>query len=54
MVADIKTANVKAVQGSKLNISTSMGVSVDITKLTSVDLVADNGMINAFDPVFMS
>ena len=51
---DIKPGNVKTVQGSELTIAkTSGGVTVDAAKVTSADIVADNGVIHVIDTVLM-
>ena len=51
---DIKPGNVKTVQGSELTIAkTNGGVTVDAAKVTSADIVADNGVIHVIDTVLM-
>jgi len=51
MAADVKAGKVKTVQGSELTISTTGGVMVDKAKVTSTDIVADNGVIHVIDTV---
>ena len=53
MAADVKAGKVKTVQGSELTISTTGGVMVDKAKVTSTDIVADNGVIHVIDSVIM-
>ena len=51
---DIKSGKVKTVQGSELTIAkTGAGVTVDAAKVTSADIVADNGVIHVIDTVVM-
>ena len=53
MAADVKAGKVKTVQGSELTVSTKGGVMVDKAKVTSTDIVADNGVIHVIDTVIM-
>ena len=53
MAADVKAGKVKTVQGSELTVSTMGGVMVDKAKVTSTDIVADNGVIHVIDTVIM-
>jgi len=53
MAKDVKAGKVKTVQGSDLTVSTTGGVMVDAAKVTSVDIVADNGVIHVIDSVIM-
>jgi uncharacterized surface protein with fasciclin (FAS1) repeats len=53
MAADVKAGKVKTVQGAELTISTTGGVMVDKAKVTSTDIVADNGVIHVIDTVIM-
>ena len=50
---DIKPGKVKTVQGSELTIATVGGVTVDGAKVTSADVMADNGVIHVIDTVLM-
>ena len=50
----IKPGKVKTVQGSELTIAkTNAGVTVDAAKVTTADIVADNGVIHVIDTVLM-
>ena len=53
MAKDIKPGKVKTVQGSELTLSTTGGVTVDGAKVTTADIVADNGVIHVIDTVLM-
>jgi uncharacterized surface protein with fasciclin (FAS1) repeats len=53
MAADVKAGKVKTVQGSEITISTTGGVMVDKAKVTTTDIVADNGVIHVIDSVIM-
>ena len=53
MAADVKAGKVKTVQGSELTITTMGGVMVDAAKVTTTDIVADNGVIHVIDSVIM-
>ena len=53
MAADVKAGKVKTVQGSELTVSTTGGVMVDKAKVTTTDIVADNGVIHVIDSVIM-
>ena len=53
MAADVKAGKVKTVQGSELTISTTGGVMVDKAKVTTTDIVANNGVIHVIDSVIM-
>ena len=51
MAKDVKAGKVKTVQGSDLTVATAGGVMVDNAKVTSTDIVADNGVIHVIDTV---
>jgi uncharacterized surface protein with fasciclin (FAS1) repeats len=53
MAKDVKAGEVKTVEGSSLTVSTMGGVKVDNAKVTTVDIVADNGVIHVIDTVVM-
>jgi uncharacterized surface protein with fasciclin (FAS1) repeats len=53
MSKDIKAGKVKTVQGSSLTVTTRDGVGVDKAKVTTADIVADNGIIHVIDSVVM-
>ena len=53
MAKDVKAGKVKTVQGTELTVSTTGGVMVDAAKVTSTDIVADNGVIHVIDSVIM-
>lgn len=53
MSKDVKAGMVKTVQGSSLKVSTKGGVKVDEANVTSVDIVADNGVIHVIDTVVL-
>jgi uncharacterized surface protein with fasciclin (FAS1) repeats len=53
MSKDVKAGMVKTVQGSSLKVSTKGGVKVDGANVTSVDIVADNGVIHVIDTVVL-
>jgi uncharacterized surface protein with fasciclin (FAS1) repeats len=53
MSKDVKAGEVKTVEGSSLTVSTMGGVKVDNAKVTTVDIVADNGVIHVIDTVVM-
>ena len=53
MAADVKAGKVKTVQGSELTVSTTGGVMVDKAKVTTTDIVADNGVIHVIDSVIL-
>ena len=53
MAADVKAGKVKTVQGSDLTVTTAGGVMVNQAKVTSTDIVADNGVIHVIDTVVM-
>ena len=50
---DIKPGKVKTVQGSELTIGTTGGVTVDAAKVTTADVLADNGVIHVIDTVLI-
>jgi uncharacterized surface protein with fasciclin (FAS1) repeats len=50
---DIKPGKVKTVQGSELTIGTMGGVTVDAAKVTTADVLADNGVIHVIDTVLI-
>jgi uncharacterized surface protein with fasciclin (FAS1) repeats len=51
MAKDVKAGKVKTVQGSELTVATAGGVMVDNAKVTTTDIVADNGVIHVIDTV---
>ena len=53
MAKDVKAGEVKTVEGSSLTVTTMGGVKVDNAKVTSTDIVADNGVIHVIDTVVM-
>jgi uncharacterized surface protein with fasciclin (FAS1) repeats len=53
MSKDVKAGKVKTVQGSEITVTTMGGVKVDSSKVTAVDIVADNGVIHVIDTVLM-
>jgi uncharacterized surface protein with fasciclin (FAS1) repeats len=53
MAKDVKAGKVKTVQGSELTVATAGGVSVDGAKVTTADIVADNGVIHVIDSVVL-
>ncbi len=53
MSKDVQPGKVKTVQGSELTITTAGGVKVDAAKVTSADIVADNGVIHVVDTVLI-
>jgi len=53
MAADVKAGKVKTVQGSEILVAMMGGVMVDNAKVTSTDIVADNGVIHVIDSVIM-
>ena len=53
MAKDVKAGEVKTVEGSSLTVSTMGGVKVDNAKVTTADIVADNGVIHVIDTVVM-
>jgi len=53
MAKDVKAGEVKTVEGSSLTVSTMGGVKVDSAKVTTADIVADNGVIHVIDTVVM-
>lgn len=50
---DIEPGKVKTVQGTELTIATAGGVTVDGAKVTTADVLADNGVIHVIDTVLM-
>lgn len=50
---DVKAGTVKTVQGSALTVSTKGGVKVDNANVTTVDIIADNGVIHVIDSVVL-
>ena len=50
---DIKPGKVKTVQGTELTIATTGGVTVDTAKVTTADVLADNGVIHVIDTVLI-
>ncbi len=53
MAKDVKAGKVKTVQGSEITVTTDKGVMVDGAKVTSTDIVADNGVIHVIDSVIL-
>lgn len=53
MSADVKAGMVKTAGGYELTVGTSDGVTVDGSKVTAVDIVADNGVIHVIDTVVL-
>lgn len=53
LAKDIKPGKVKTVQGSDLTLATAGGVTVNGAKVTSADVMADNGVIHVIDTVLM-
>ena len=53
MSTDLKTGNVKTVQGSNVMVSTVGGAMVNDAKVVAADVAADNGVIHAIDTVLM-
>ena len=50
---DIKPGKVKTLQGGELTIATTGGVTVDAAKVTTADVLADNGVIHVIDTVLI-
>jgi uncharacterized surface protein with fasciclin (FAS1) repeats len=53
MAKDVRSGQVKSVEGSPLTIVVGNGVMVDNAKITSTDIVADNGVIHVIDSVVL-
>jgi uncharacterized surface protein with fasciclin (FAS1) repeats len=53
MSKDVHAGMVKTVQGSSLTVSTMGGVKVDNANVTTVDIIADNGLIHVIDTVIL-
>ena len=53
MAKDVKTGEVKTVQGSTLTLTTAGGVKVDNANVVQADIVADNGVIHVIDAVVL-
>jgi uncharacterized surface protein with fasciclin (FAS1) repeats len=53
MAKDVRSGQVKSVEGSPLTIVVGNGVMVDNAKITSPDIVADNGVIHVIDSVVL-
>ena len=53
MAKDVKAGMVKTVQGSNLTLATAGGVTVNGAKVTTADIVADNGVIHVIDSVVL-
>jgi uncharacterized surface protein with fasciclin (FAS1) repeats len=54
MAADVvKLTSAKTVEGSDVTISASTGVMINKSKVTTADVVADNGVIHVIDTVLM-
>ena len=50
---DVTAGMVKTAGGYELTVATEGGVTVDASKVTAVDIVADNGVIHVIDTVVM-
>ncbi len=50
---DLEPGMVKTVQGGELTVATAGGVTVNGAKVTTADIVADNGVIHVVDSVLM-
>lgn len=50
---DIKAGKVKTVQGTELTLATSYGVTVNGAKVTTANVLADNGVIHVIDTVLI-
>ena len=53
MAKDVKAGMVKTVQGGNLTLATAGGVTVNGAKVTTADIVADNGVIHVIDSVVL-
>jgi uncharacterized surface protein with fasciclin (FAS1) repeats len=53
MAIDVKAGKLKSVQGSEITITTDNGVMVDGAKVTSSNILADNGVIHVIDSVIL-
>jgi uncharacterized surface protein with fasciclin (FAS1) repeats len=53
MSTDLRSGEVKTVQGSTVMISTLGGAMVNDAKVVGADVAADNGVIHAIDTVLM-
>lgn len=53
LAKDISPGKVKTVQGSELTLATTGGVTVDGAKVTTADVIADNGVIHVIDTVLI-
>lgn len=53
MAKDVKAGMVKTVQGGNLTVATAGGVTVNGAKVTTADIVADNGVIHVIDTVVL-
>jgi uncharacterized surface protein with fasciclin (FAS1) repeats len=53
MAADVKSGTVRTVQGTDLTIDTVGGVMINNAKVTTADIVADNGVIHVIDSVLL-
>jgi len=53
LAKDIKPGKVKTVQGTELTLATAGGVTVDGAKVTTADVMADNGVIHVIDTVLI-
>jgi uncharacterized surface protein with fasciclin (FAS1) repeats len=53
MAADVKSGEVKTVQGSMISVSTAGGVKVNGANVVKTDVVADNGVIHVIDAVIL-
>ncbi|MBM4206351.1 MAG: fasciclin domain-containing protein [Gammaproteobacteria bacterium] len=50
---DVSAGMVKTAGGYELNVGTEGGVTVDASKVTAVDIIADNGVIHVIDAVVL-
>lgn len=54
MAADVmKLKSAKAVEGSEVEIDTSIGIKINSSTVTTPDVAADNGVIHIIDTVSM-
>jgi uncharacterized surface protein with fasciclin (FAS1) repeats len=53
MAADVKAGDVATVEGSKITIGTTGGVTVNDAKVTATDVDASNGVIHVIDKVLV-
>jgi len=53
MAADVKAGDVATVEGSKISLATTGGVTVNGAKVTATDVNASNGVIHVIDKVLV-